>query len=141
MENLNNQLEKIQSNELSVYTNDNGRFIHDPKPIRDIVTLKECYNLTIEKINESDLLSKENKDVILATLNHDAIIKLNIVQYDNSYNELVGMFAKMIVESGIGTMNEEEQTILISLFIEEVKNEFSYLTLEDVRLALKKGVI
>lgn len=140
MENLNNQLEKIQINELSIYTNENGRVIHDPKPIKDIVTLKEYYNLTLEKINESDLLSKENKDVLLATLTHEPINKLNIVQYDKNYNELVGIFARMIVESGIGTMNEDEQTILISLFIEEVKNELSYLTIEDIKLIVKKGV-
>lgn len=140
MENINNQLEKFQSNELSIYTNDNGRVIHNPKPIKDILTLKEYYNLTLDKINESELLSKENKDVLLATLTNEPISNLNINQYDNNHKELVVIFARMIVESGIGTMNETEQEILISLFIDEVKNEFSYLTIEDIRLAVKKGV-
>lgn len=139
MENINNQLQHIQNNnELDLSLNDNGRFIHNPKPIKDINTLVNHYDITTEQIESSDL-SKEHKEVLLATIKFPHISSLNIQQYDGTYNSLVGIFAKTIVESGFN-IKEEEQEILISLFIDEIKNEFSYLTVEDVRIAVKKGV-
>lgn len=143
MENINNQLQRIsENNELSVYTNENGRLIHDPKTIKDINTLKNHYSITIEQINESNALSKENKEVLLATLNNKPICDLNIVEYDQNHNNLIGIFGRLIIESGITpeTMPKPDQKVFISMCVDEVKNDFSYLTIEDVRLAIKKGV-
>lgn len=127
------------TNEFGLILNDNGRIVHNPKAINDITILKNHYDISIEQINSSPILSKENKEVLLATLNFVSISELNIQKYDNSYNYLVGVFAKTIVESGIG-MEEGEQEVFISLCIDEVINDFSYLTIEDVRIAVKKGV-
>jgi uncharacterized protein YeeX (DUF496 family) len=143
MENTNNQLQHIsENNELSVYTNENGRLIHDPKTIKDITTLKNHYGITVEQINESNALSKENKEVLLATLNNIPICELNIVEYDKNHNDLVGIFGRLIIESGITpeTMPKPDQKVFISMSVDEVKNEFSYLTIEDVRIAIKKGI-
>lgn len=143
MENINNQLQRISDNhELSVYTNENGRLIHDPKTIKDINTLKNHYGITVEQINDSDVLSKENKEVLLATLNNEPICDLNIIEYDLNHNSLVGIFGRLIIESGITpeTMPKPDQKVFISMCVEEVKNDFSYLTIEDVRLAIKKGI-
>ncbi len=139
MENINNQLQNISNNELALIVNGNGRLIHNPKAIKDINTLATHYDITAAQISLSDL-SKGDKEVLLATLTFPQISTLDIKTYDDNYNTLVGIFGKMIVESGIGTMDEKEQMILITLFIEEIINEFSYLTLEDVRLALRKGI-
>ncbi len=139
MGNINNQLQNISNTELALITNDNGRLVHNPKAIKDINTLAIHYDITAEQISLSNL-SKDNKEVLLATLTFPQVSSLDIKKYDSNYVELVGMFGKMIVESGIGTMEAAEQEILITLFVEEITNEFSYLTLEDVRLALKKGV-
>lgn len=127
------------TNEFGLILNDNGRIVHNPKSIKDITILKNHYDINIDEINSSPILSKENKEVLLATLNFFAISELNIQKYDTSYNYLVGVFAKTIVESGIG-MEEGEQEVFISLCIDEVINDFSYLTIEDVRIAVKKGV-
>lgn len=127
------------TNEFGLILNDNGRIVHNPKVINDITILKNNYDISIEQINSSPILSKENKEVLLATLNFTKISELNIQKYDTSYNYLVGVFGKTIVESGIG-MEEGEQEVFISLCIDEVINDFSYLTIEDVRIAVKKGV-
>ena len=127
------------TNEFGLILNDNGRIVHNPKAINDITILKNHYDISIEQINSSPILSKENKEVLLATLNFTKISELNIQKYDTSYNYLVGVFGKTIVESGIG-MEEGEQEVFISLCIDEVINDFSYLTIEDVRIAVKKGV-
>lgn len=143
MENINNQLQRIsESSNLSVYTNDNGRLIHDPKTIKDINTLKNHYGITIEQINDSNVLSKENKEVLLATLNNEPICDLNILEYDQNHNNLIGIFGRLIIESGITpeTMPKPDQKVFISMCVEEVKNDFSYLTIEDIRLAIKKGI-
>lgn len=143
MENINNQLQRIsESNSLSVYTNDNGRLIHDPKTIKDINTLKNHYRITIAQINDSNILSKENKEVLLATLNNEPICDLNILEYDQNHNNLIGIFGRLIIESGITpeTMPKPDQKVFISMCVEEVKNDFSYLTIEDIRLAIKKGI-
>jgi hypothetical protein len=133
----NNHIQNV--NEFGLILNDNGRIVHNPKSIKDITILKNHYDINIDEINSSPILSKENKEVLLATLNFTKISELNIQKYDNSYNYLVGVFAKTIVESGIG-MEEGEQEVFISLCIDEVINDFSYLTIEDVRIAVKKGV-
>lgn len=127
------------TNEFGLILNDNGRIVHNPKAINDITILKNHYDISIEQINSSPILSKENKEVLLATLNFVPISELNIQKYDANYNYLVGVFGKTIVESGIG-MEETEQEIFISLSIDEVINDFSYMTLEDIRIATKKGV-
>lgn len=129
----------LNTNEFGLILNDNGRIVHNPKAINDITILKNHYDISIEQINSSLILSKENKEVLLATLNFVPISELNIQKYDTSYNYLVGVFGKTIVESGIG-MEEGEQEVFISLCIDEVINDFSYLTIEDVRIAVKKGV-
>lgn len=126
-------------NEFGLILNDNGRIVHNPKSIKDITILKNHYDISIEQINSSPILSKENKEVLLATLNFIPISELNIQQYDENYNTLVKIFGKTIVESGIG-MDEPEQEALIFLCIQEVINDFSYLTIEDIRIAVKKGV-
>lgn len=134
------QINHIQNlNELGLILNNNGRIVHNPKAINDITILKNHYDISIEQINSSPILSKENKEVLLATLNFTKISELNIQKYDTSYNYLVGIFGKTIVESGIG-MEEGEQEVFISLCIDEVINDFSYLTIEDIRIAVKKGV-
>jgi hypothetical protein len=127
------------TNEFGLILNDNGRIVHNPKAINDITVLKNHYDISIEQIISSPILSKENKEVLLATLNFTKISDLNIQKYDSNYNYLVGIFGKTIVESGIG-MEETEQEIFISLSIDEVINDFSYMTLEDIRIATKKGV-
>lgn len=114
MENINNQLQRIsESNSLSVYTNDNGRLIHDPKTIKDINTLKNHYRITIAQINDSNILSKENKEVLLATLNNEPICDLNILEYDQNHNNLIGIFGRLIIESGITpeTMPKPDQKV------------------------------
>jgi hypothetical protein len=133
----NNYVQNV--NEFGLILNDNGRIVHNPKAINDITILKNHYDISIEQINSSPILSKENKEVLLATLNFTKISELNIQKYDTSYNYLVGIFGKTIVESGIG-MEEGEQEVFISLCIDEVINDFSYLTIEDIRIAVKKGV-
>lgn len=127
------------TNEFGLILNDNGRIVHNPKAINDITILKNHYDISIEQINSSPILSKENKEVLLATLNFVPISELNIQKYDTNYNYLVGVFGKTIVESGIG-MEEGEQEVFISLAIDEVINDFSYMTLEDIRISTKKGV-
>ena len=127
------------TNEFGLILNDNGRIVHNPKAINDITVLKNHYDISIDQIISSPILSKENKEVLLATLNFTKISDLNIQKYDSNYNYLVGIFGKTIVESGIG-MEETEQEIFISLSIDEVINDFSYMTLEDVRISTKKGV-
>lgn len=133
----NNHIQNI--NEFGLILKDNGRIVHNPKSINDITVLKNHYDISIEQIHNSNILSKENKEVLLATLNFTPISELNIQQYDENYTILVKIFAKTIVESGIG-MEEKEQEALIFLCIQEVINDFSYMTLEDVRIAVKKGV-
>lgn len=97
-------------------------------------------------VHESKDISKEEKQVILASLNYPKIINLNISKgegdTDNTdeYNELVKIIAKAIWDMGITekSMTKEEQLAFIPIGIEEIKY-FDNLTIEDVRIAFHKG--
>lgn len=97
-------------------------------------------------VHESKDVSKEEKQVILASLNYPKIRNLNILRggedtdNTNEYDELVKIIAKAIWDMGITekSMTKEEQLAFIPIGIEEIK-EFDMLTIEDVRIAFKRG--
>ncbi len=131
---MNNELQRTNNNinnSLVVITN--NPLMYYPE-LRDV------------DVHESKDVSKEEKQVILASLNYPKIRNLNIVRggedTDNTdeYDELVKIIAKAIWDMGITekSMTKEEQLAFIPIGIEEIK-EFDMLTIEDVRIAFKKG--
>jgi hypothetical protein len=97
-------------------------------------------------VHESKDVSKEEKQVILASLNYPKIRNLNIIRGDDDtnntdeYDVLVNIIAKAIWDMGITekSMTKEEQLAFIPIGIEEIK-EFDMLTIEDVRICFKRG--
>lgn len=97
-------------------------------------------------VHESKDLSKEEKQVILASLNYPKIRNLNIVRggsgENNSteYDLLIDIISLSIFVMGITekSMTEKEQELFIPVAIEEIKR-FDSLTIEDVRIAFDKG--
>lgn len=97
-------------------------------------------------IINSTILHKEEKQVILASLNYPKIRTINIIRGDDDtnntpeYDELVKIIAKAIWDMGITekSMTKDEQLAFIPVAIEEIK-EFDNLTIEDIRICFKKG--
>jgi hypothetical protein len=132
---MNQQLQKTNNNDKqprSLMEITNSPLIHYPD-LKDI------------DIHNSTVISKEEKQVILASLNFPKIRTLNIIKGENEtnntyeYNELVKIIAKAIWDMGLNTsMPEPEQLAFIPIAIEEIK-EFDNLSIEDIRIIFKRG--
>jgi hypothetical protein len=98
-------------------------------------------------IHNSSILSKEEKQVLLAALNFPKISTLNIEKGEvgepntESYDMLVDIIGLSIYVTGVTekSMTKAEQKMFIPLAIQEIKNEFQNLTIEDVRIAFHRG--
>lgn len=94
-------------------------------------------------IHNCDVISKEQKEVLLASLNFKKIRDINLVYGSGSqeYDDLAKIIGTAIWVMGITekSMSDSEQEMFIPLAIEEIKNEFSQLSIEDIRIAFKKG--
>lgn len=96
-------------------------------------------DICVSDVLYTDGISKDNKAIILASLNE---VKLKFIDLDadvNSWNTLKDILVKTIWESGF-KMEHDDQKLFITLAIEDIKNEFEMLTISDVRIALKNGV-
>lgn len=101
---------------------------------------------TLEEINESSLLDVDKAN-ILAIYNRPKIKTMDIsyqLREDGKYNStdefqtLFNIVLKAIWTSGF-TYSEKEQEMLIPALVMEIKDEFGYLTIEEVAIALHKG--
>lgn len=97
-------------------------------------------DLSVGDVQNSNLLSFSEKEVLLASLNNEKLRNIDLLRDSAPYKTLVEIIAKTIWESGISTMGEAEMQMFVPIAIQEIKNEHEYLTIEDVRLALKNGV-
>lgn len=91
--------------------------------------------LTIKDIEEYPMNS-ENKKVIIASQNFPRILNLNSTDADNGLIESLGL---IIWEAGVN-MEKDDQKLLINYMVEEIKRDFFHLTVEEVKIALKKGL-
>lgn len=91
--------------------------------------------LTISDIQKSTI-PELTKQVIIASQNFPKIRTLDEKAVKHG---LIDIILAIIWESG-HNLDEKEQTVLVTYMIEEIKNDFSNLTLEEVKIALKKGL-
>lgn len=91
--------------------------------------------LTVSDIQKSSI-PELTKKVIIASQNFP---KIRTLDEKVSRDYLIDLLAAVIWESG-HNIEADEQKILINYMIEEIKNDFSNLTLEEVKIALKKGL-
>lgn len=92
-------------------------------------------SLTTKDIEDSNM-SDAVKQLVLASQNFPKIKNLDESEVRNS---LVETMALIIWESGFN-MSKDEQKLLINYMINEINLDFSGLTLEEVKIALKKGI-
>lgn len=97
-----------------------------------LLNYPELTTKDIEVASMSDL----NRQVIMASQNFPRIRTLDQMEVRNT---LIETIALIIWESGFG-LPEQEQELLINYMIEEIKRDFFHLTLEEVKIALKKGL-
>lgn len=91
--------------------------------------------LTIEDVHASGI-PELNRQVIIVSQNYPKIRNISEKELTDKLIEMIGI---IIWESG-HNVTEQEQTALIQYMIEEIKSDFSNLTLEEVKFALKKGL-
>lgn len=123
----NNQLKKTDyANSLSLINNE---------PLMHYPQLKDS------DITNSDAINKEEKQILLASLNFPKIRSLDIKLNNENHYSLVQIMGKAIWEMGITekSMSQKEQEMFFSVAVEEIQNDFSNLSIEDIRIAFKKG--
>lgn len=76
-------------------------------------------------------------DVIANAILNEA--KISSLEEKKIHNSIVEIIALVIWESGFN-VSAEEQKILISYMINEIKTYFKHLTLTEIKIALQKGV-
>ncbi len=110
-------------------------------------------DITISDLQACPSLSSQEREIILASLNYPKIKTMDLLKevpgQDNLPKEkrkiyehiLIEIVGKAIWEVGITerSMSQEEQTLFIQVSVEEIKAEFGHLSIEDVRIAFKKG--
>lgn len=92
-------------------------------------------SLTTKDVEDSKL-SDAVKQVVIASQNFPRIKSLDESEVRNN---LVETMALVIWESGFN-MSKDEQKLLINYMINEINSDFNGLTLEEVKIALKKGL-
>jgi hypothetical protein len=101
-------------------------------------------DLTISDIQRADNINALQKEVILAALNYPKIraIKDEFLLGTEIYEYMASIIDKTIWESGITlkVFPQEEREQFIPIAIEEIKNEYYLLSVEEVRIAFKRGV-
>lgn len=85
---------------------------------------------------ESSKISDLNRQIIIASQNYPRINRLDEVECHNS---LVDILTLAIWETGFA-MNEIDQKSLITYMIDEIESNYDNLTLEEIKIALKRGV-
>ncbi len=128
----NTQLSSLNKNELS------KKESVDLVPY-ELKTLLYRPDLKIFDVANCPTLTTQEKNVIFASLNELKLKFINLDEDAESWNTLKDILVKTIWESGIN-MPEEDQKIFIPLAIEDIKEGREYLTISDVRIALKNGV-
>lgn len=98
-------------------------------------TLLNYPSLTINDIEKSNI-SDLNREVIIASQTFPKIKSIDQLEISNTLIETIGT---IIWESGFN-IEPDEQKLLIKYMIEEIKRDFFHLTLEEVKIALKKGL-
>jgi hypothetical protein len=99
-------------------------------------------------INSIELIpDKSLRDTIIAIYNHDKIKKIDISStilengnnvVSQSYKRLADIIVKSIYDVGFN-ISEQEQKALANYLVMEIKNEFGYLTIEEVAIIFKNG--
>jgi len=116
-----------------------------------LVVLKNQPLLYYPELKDSDVhncnvISKEEKQIIFASLNYPKIRTLEIIRGEKkqnnsqAYDDLIDIISLAIFVMGITekSMTEKEQELFIPVAIEEIKC-FDNLTIEDIRIAFNKG--
>ncbi len=119
------------------YKTDNRLSVIQSTPLMFYPELKDS------DIHNADTLDKEQKEIILASLNFPKIRHVDVSMGNGNvaYADLAKIIGQAIWTMGITTksMSQEEQELFIPIAIEEIINEFSKLSIEEVRIAFKKG--
>lgn len=129
MNSENNQLQKKDysvNNQLTVITN--NPLLYYPE-LRDV------------DVYESKDVSNEEKQIILASLNYPKIRNLDIEIGNENFYAISKIIGKSIWDMGITekSMTQEEQEMFIPVAIQEIQTDFAQLSIEDIRIAFKKG--
>jgi hypothetical protein len=118
----------------------------DTKIINQLLVIKNEPLLYYPELKDSDVhncnvISKEEKQIIFASLNFPKIRTLEIVLGNQNFYDLSKIIGKSIWDMGITekSMTQEEQEMFIPVAIEEIQTDFSNLSIEDIRIAFKKG--
>jgi len=127
-----------ENNKLQIIDNqDNGLTVpYKETPVLYMPKLK------VRDIEDSDLIVPLEKEVLLATLNNERVRNLDLDIGSEPQKQLVSIFTKMIWESGVSleTFSKSDRTIFIPIAIEEIKRDYSHLTIEEIGIAFRMGV-
>jgi len=110
----------------------------EEKNLNNLIVTNKLINhptLTVDDVQNSNI-PELTKQVIIASQNFP---KIRTLDENVSRNYLIDLFTVTIWESG-HEIDKKDQILLINYMINEVKNDFSNLTLEEVKIALKKGL-
>jgi hypothetical protein len=123
----NNEIQTHSKNEITIVKKESPLIYYSDLKPSDIV--------------DSTIINNEQKEVLLASLNNPKISTLDITIGNDYYYALAKIIGKAIYDMGITekSMSQAEQELFIPVAIEEIKNEFKSLTIEDIRIAFHKG--
>lgn len=123
------------------YNKDNENSLIIYKPLLYYPELKQ------NDLIKSDFLNISEKEVLIACLDNPKIKTLQITRGSNGspnskyYDELVDMIGMAIWVMGITekSMPKNEQLFFIPIAIDEIKNDYGHLSIEEVKIAFKRG--
>lgn len=103
--------------------------------VSKFATLLHYPELSVQDIENSNL-SEPNKLIVLASLNNP---KIRSIEFNEVRNSVIDTIAVVIWESGFN-YEEKDQEMLIEYMVNVIKTDYYFLTLEEVKIALQKGV-
>jgi len=129
-------------------TNENNNQIQksNNENMNQLLVIKNEPLLHYPELKDSDVhncnvITNEEKQILLASLNFPKIRTLNIAIGNQNFYDLSKIIGKTIWDMGITekSMTQQEQEMFIPIAIEEIQTDFSNLSIEDIRIAFKKG--